>query len=47
MIGEGALNPREFYSHVVPYTKIREAMRLLESREAFKVVLSFDEIAEH
>lgn len=47
MIGEGALNPREFYSYVVPYTKIREAMRLLESREAFKVVLSFDEIAEH
>lgn len=42
MIEDGELNPKDFYSHVVPYTEIHEAMRLLKSREAFKVILSFE-----
>lgn len=41
MIETGVLVPREFYSHVLPYTKIHEALRLIESREGFKVILSF------
>lgn len=42
LIEDGKLNPKDFYSHVVPYTEIDRAMELLETREAFKVILDFD-----
>ena len=42
MIEQGRVHPRDFYSHVVPFTEIDRAMHLLETREAFKVVLDFD-----
>lgn len=42
MIEQGKVHPRDFYSHVVPFTEIDRAMHLLETREAFKVVLDFD-----
>lgn len=42
MIECGAVNPKDFYSHVVPYTEIDRAMHLIETKEAFKVILDFD-----
>lgn len=42
MIQRGLVNPKDFYSHVVPFTEIDRAMRLIETREAFKVILDFD-----
>lgn len=42
LIEQGAVNPKDFYSHVIPFTEIERAMKLLETREAFKVVLDFD-----
>lgn len=42
MIERGAVNPKDFYSHVVPFTEIDKAMHLIETKEAFKVILNFD-----
>ena len=42
MIKEGMINPKDYYSHVLPYTEIEEAMRLVRSRKAFKVILTID-----
>lgn len=42
LIESGKVNPKDFYSHVLPYTQIHEAMRLVQSKEALKVILNFD-----
>lgn len=42
MIERGEIDPKDFYSHVVPYTQVHRAIEMLESREAFKVILDFD-----
>ena len=39
---EGKINPKDFYSHVMPYTKVNEAVELVRSRKALKVILDFD-----
>lgn len=43
LIRTGVVNPKDFYSHVLPYGEINEAARLVKSREALKVILSFEE----
>ena len=40
MVLEGALSPAEFYSHVAPWQKIREAVAAVRSRDAFKYILT-------
>mgnify|MGYP001753394856 CR=1 FL=1 len=35
-------NPKDFYSHVLPYEKIDEAVKLTLSKQALKVILNFD-----
>ena len=36
------VNPKDFYSHVLPYEKIEEAVQLTLSKQALKVILDFD-----
>lgn len=43
MIERGDVNPKDFYSHVIPFEKVDEAMRLIENREALKVILDFSD----
>lgn len=42
LIRTGVVNPKDFYSHVLPYGKIRDAAELVKSRKALKVILSFE-----
>lgn len=42
MILDGTVNPKDFYSHVLPYTEIEQAMELVRSKTALKVILTFD-----
>lgn len=42
LIEAGRVNPKDFYSHVLPYEKIDEAIRLTLNRQALKVILNFD-----
>jgi len=42
LIESGKVNPKDFYSHVLPYEKIDEAVELTYSKQAFKVVLTID-----
>lgn len=43
LIESGKVNPKDFYSHVLPYEKIEEALSLVRQREALKVILTFVE----
>jgi L-iditol 2-dehydrogenase len=40
-IHKGLVKPSDFYSHVLPVEQAAEGIRLLEKREAFKVILTF------
>ena len=40
-VESGDVNPKDFYSHVVPFEEIDRALELVMTREAFKVVLDF------
>ncbi len=40
-IQAGKVNPKDFYSHVLPYTEVHKAMELIKSKEALKVILTF------
>ena len=42
LIEAGKVNPKDFYSHVLPYEKIEEAVQLTLSKQALKVILDFD-----
>ncbi len=42
LIEAGKVNPKDFYSHVLPYTQIHEAMELVRTKKALKVILDFD-----
>ena len=42
LIEAGKVNPKDFYSHVLPYEKIDEAVKLTLSKQALKVILNFD-----
>jgi threonine dehydrogenase-like Zn-dependent dehydrogenase len=39
MILEGQLHPKDYYSHVLPMEEAERAVRMVKSREAFKVIL--------
>ena len=40
LVAEGKLNPKDYYSHVVPIEDAKRAFELVMSREAYKVILS-------
>lgn len=42
LIEAGKVNTKDFYSHVLPYEKIEEAVQLTLSKQALKVILDFD-----
>ena len=39
MILDGRINPRDFYSHVIPIEDVARGIEMIEKREAYKVVL--------
>lgn len=41
MIEAGKIDPKKFYSHVLPFTEIHRAMELVRTKEALKVILTF------
>ncbi|WP_283674756.1 zinc-dependent alcohol dehydrogenase [Butyricicoccus sp. Marseille-Q5471] len=42
MIESGKVNPKDFYSHVLPYDQLEEAFQLVREKKALKVILTFD-----
>ena len=38
MILDGQVNPKDYYSHVMPYEQAAEAVEMIRKREAFKIV---------
>lgn len=42
LVEQGVLNPKDFYSHVLPYQDVEKAMELVSNRQCLKVVLSFE-----
>lgn len=42
MIEEGKLNPKDFYSHVLPMAECQLGANLIESRAAYKVIFTMD-----
>lgn len=42
MIAKGQLDPKEFYSHVLPLEEIEQAMELIRSKQSLKVILTID-----
>lgn len=43
LIESGKVDPKNFYSHVLPYQQIEEAFRLVREKAALKVILTFDD----
>jgi threonine dehydrogenase-like Zn-dependent dehydrogenase len=41
LMRRGLVRPKDFYSHVLPVEQAAEGIRMLEAREAFKVILTF------
>ena len=39
MVLRGVLNPKDFYSHVLPIEKAPEGVELIRSRQAYKVII--------
>ena len=46
LIRAGKIRPADFYTHVLPMDEVNEAMRLVRTREALKVILAVDPDAE-
>ena len=42
LMREGKMDPKNYYTHVLPAKDIEECVRLIQSKEALKVVLTFD-----
>jgi L-iditol 2-dehydrogenase len=42
LVQKGTLRPRDYYSHVLPIAEAPRAVAMIESREAFKVVLAMN-----
>ena len=42
LIMSGKANPKDFYSHVLPWEQIDEVIRLVRSKEALKVILTIE-----
>lgn len=43
LIEAGKVDPRDFYSHVLPYERLDEALVLVREKKALKVILTFDD----
>lgn len=43
LIKEGKIDPKNFYSHVLPLREIHRAAELVKNKEALKVILTIDE----
>jgi threonine dehydrogenase-like Zn-dependent dehydrogenase len=43
LISEGKLNPKDYYSHVLPMTEINECMEMIKNKTALKVILGLDD----
>jgi len=41
-IRKGLIDPKDFYSHVLPMEEVGEAIRLVRAKEAIKVILTID-----
>ncbi len=41
MIVNGRIDPKDYYSHVVPMEEVERGIGMIKTREAFKVILSF------
>ncbi|MDR0361545.1 MAG: alcohol dehydrogenase catalytic domain-containing protein [Planctomycetota bacterium] len=41
LILKGTVNPKDFYSHVLPFTEIAKVLELVKTRQAIKIVLTF------
>lgn len=41
LIESSRVDPKDFYSHVFPYTQLDEALRMVRERKALKVILTF------
>lgn len=41
MIVRGRIDPKDYYSHVVPMEEVERGIGMIKTREAFKVILSF------
>lgn len=41
LIRQGKINPKDYYSHVMPVEEIHKAIELVHSKQAFKVILTF------
>lgn len=41
LIRKGLVNPKDFYSHVLPMERIDEALELVRTKKAIKVILTF------
>ena len=42
MIRSGQLNPKLFYSHVLPPEHIDDCVNMIRGKQALKVIISFD-----
>ena len=42
MISKGIINPKNYYSHVMPIEDIERGIELIRNREALKVIFTFD-----
>lgn len=42
LIEAGKVNPKDFYSHVLPYEKIHQAIELIQEKQCLKVILTID-----
>ena len=42
LIQAGKVNPKDFYSHVLPFTEVNRAAELVRTRQALKCILNFD-----
>lgn len=40
-IEEGKINPQNYYSHVMPMNEAAKAIKMIENREAYKIILTF------
>lgn len=43
LIESGKVNPKDFYSHVLSYRELPQALQLVRERKALKVILTFDD----
>jgi L-iditol 2-dehydrogenase len=41
-IKQGLIDPKDFYSHVLPLEEVNTAMELVVSKKAIKVILTID-----